>query len=110
MRYSRGFALMAIQHSHVPKCIECVHYCPLAHTPFESPLSHCKAVGTMNVVTGEITYVSAETSRRYDCNIQGNLYKPEPHLFLKKGLHQLKRAIPYVCISFLPLLLTYVMC
>jgi hypothetical protein len=61
MRY-RFIALMAIQHSDVPVCKTCKFYRPYYYTNFDSTLSD-KAVGKMNIVTGNIEYSSASLCR-----------------------------------------------
>jgi len=77
MRY-KFITLMAIQNSDVPVCKTCKYYSPYHYNKFDSYLSECKAVGKMNIVTGNIEYSSASLCRKYECGIEGKLYEPEP--------------------------------
>ena len=77
MRITRLIPLMAIQSTEVPVCKTCKYYRPHLYTSFESTLSDCTAVGTTNIITGNIEYPSVGSCRRKECGVEGKLYEPE---------------------------------
>lgn len=95
MRISRLVTLMAIQHAEVPVCKTCKYYSPPLYTSFESTLSDCTAVGTMNLVTGNIDYASTSSCRRNECGTEGKLYEPETDT-TKEIKHNFIRNLPFL--------------
>lgn len=81
----------------VPACKTCIHYIPRGQ--FDSPLSECKQMSSIDVVSGQIEYSLANRVRENECN--GELYTPEPELELKKWRHDVKQNIKYIACALL---------
>jgi hypothetical protein len=86
-----------IQNINLPSCRNCIHYIPPIYDRFDSTLSKCGKYGSKNIISNEITYDFATSSRndKNKCGIEGKDYEVEENIQMKIIKHKLIRITPY---------------
>jgi len=88
-----------IKHNQYPLCKNCIYYKPNNYNmDFISNGNHCEKFGEQNVVTGIITYDSADYLRKSPdkCGIEGKFYEEEPNINSKIARHFIISRFPYI--------------
>jgi hypothetical protein len=97
-----------IKNAHLPACRNCIHYQPNAYNDFTSSLNKCNKFGTKDIITDEIIYDYADSSRNDDskCGKEGKYFEAEPNINMKILKYSICKNIPngillLTCISLI---------
>jgi len=75
-----------IKNSNIPACRNCIHYKPsFYNNEFTSSYNDCKKFGEKNIITDEITYNYADSSRNDEskCGKEGRYFVEEKNIKFK---------------------------
>ena len=81
-----------IKNINIPSCKNCIHYKPFQYnSDFTSRSSKCEKFGEKDIITNEVTYDYADSSRKdsLKCGREGKYFEEEKNINLKILKHSI---------------------
>lgn len=80
-----------IRNINIPSCKNCIHYKPVTYSfDFTDTFNRCEKFGEKNIITDEIKYDFAESSRKDElkCGKEGKYFEENDNIDMKIFIHK----------------------